>query len=178
MLSSKLAFQPAAGPGPFAACQGPGGMAYHHLKAPAAAYSVNGIGLHASPGVDLLHPGYPGKSLSFARERGGLRSQQKWGGLAGRGEGGGGKADYGFDGCRPVIVAFPRPRIRVNSLGIRKRARGAPFRRRGISEPRQPASRRRSPRRPARLLVSSELRVGVLFLYPRRSPADTAGEIS
>ncbi|CAN7995471.1 unnamed protein product, partial [Ixodes hexagonus] len=35
--------------------------AYHHLKAPAAAYSVNGIGLHASPGVDLLHPGYPGR---------------------------------------------------------------------------------------------------------------------
>ncbi|EEC20499.1 hypothetical protein IscW_ISCW023941 [Ixodes scapularis] len=35
--------------------------AYHHLKAPAAAYSVNGIGLHhGSPGVDLLHPGYPG----------------------------------------------------------------------------------------------------------------------
>ncbi|KAM7299421.1 homeobox protein OTX2 [Ixodes scapularis] len=60
--ASKLAFQPAAGPGPFSACQAPGGMAaYHHLKAPAAAYSVNGIGLHhGSPGVDLLHPGYPG----------------------------------------------------------------------------------------------------------------------
>lgn len=35
--------------------------AYHHLKGPAAAYSMNGIGLHTSPGVDLLHPGYPGK---------------------------------------------------------------------------------------------------------------------
>lgn len=33
--------------------------AYHHLKGPAAAYSMNGIGLHTSPGVDLLHPGYP-----------------------------------------------------------------------------------------------------------------------
>ncbi|CAN8022900.1 unnamed protein product, partial [Ixodes persulcatus] len=37
--------------------------AYHHLKAPAAAYSVNGIGLHhGSPGVDLLHPGYPARA--------------------------------------------------------------------------------------------------------------------
>ncbi|XP_050048437.1 uncharacterized protein [Dermacentor andersoni] len=34
--------------------------AYHHLKGPAAAaYSMNGIGLHTSAGVDLLHPGYP-----------------------------------------------------------------------------------------------------------------------
>lgn len=62
---SKLAFQPAAaGAGPFGGCQASGGAmaaAYHHLKGPAAAYSMNGIGLHTSPGVDLLHPGYPGK---------------------------------------------------------------------------------------------------------------------
>lgn len=70
LTASKLAFQPAAaaGPGPFGSCQAPGGgaamaAAYHHLKGPAAAaaYSMNGIGLHTSAGVDLLHPGYPGK---------------------------------------------------------------------------------------------------------------------
>ncbi|KAH6923810.1 hypothetical protein HPB50_007276 [Hyalomma asiaticum] len=68
LTASKLAFQPAAaaGPGPFGSCQAPGGgaamaAAYHHLKGPAAAaaYSMNGIGLHTSAGVDLLHPGYP-----------------------------------------------------------------------------------------------------------------------
>nr|XP_037272358.1 homeobox protein OTX2-like isoform X1 [Rhipicephalus microplus] len=66
--ASKLAFQPAAaaGPGPFGSCQATAGgaamaAAYHHLKGPAAAaaYSMNGIGLHTSAGVDLLHPGYP-----------------------------------------------------------------------------------------------------------------------